>query len=625
MSELPTGGLVLYKGRPACVKKPGEGRLEIETESGLRRVRPKDVTLLHPGPCGLGDLASPGPVEPVEAVRELLHGEPSCDLATLAELLFGDLTPAAAWASWQLVADGLHFSGSPGAVLARSPREVDEERRRRERAASQARAWTAFVDRVRRGGLAAEDDEFLRPLEDLALGRRLGSSLLKELGRAETAENAHALLLEVGRWSAADVPYAARAGLSREAPRAAVGDPAPEPRRDLTHLPAFAIDDEGSGDPDDAVSLDEDGALWVHVADASDPVAPETAADREARDRGATLYLPDGPVPMLPRQAVDRLGLGLGDRGESPALSFRLILDDDGSIAECRFHPSRVRVERLSYAAAQVRLGRDAVLDHLVELTERTRARRMAAGAVDLQWPEARIRVSVGTGEPVIDIDPLVYHPVRRMVAEAMVLAGEGTARLAVENGVALPFSVQEAHPVVDGAHPAPEGSLAAAFALRRRQTPARVSGAPAPHGGLGLPAYVRVTSPLRRYVDLLAHQQLRAWAAGAEPLEEGRMLARAVQAEAAAGAVRRTERLANRHWTLVWLQQRPGWRGEAELIDVRGRRGLVVIPDLALEAPVSLPPGGRPGSRYEVTVRQVDLPRLDLHLEMKESRLEGI
>ena len=624
MSELPTGGLVLYKGRPACVKKPGEGRLEIETVSGMRRVRPKDVTLLHPGPCALGDLASPEPVEPVETVRDLLHGETPCDLATLAELLFGDLTPAAAWASWQLVADGLHFSGSPEAVLARSAAEAAEESRRREQAAAQARAWAAFVDRVRRGAAAAEDDEFLRPLEDLALGRREGSPLLKELGRAETPENAHALLLEVGCWSVSDLPYAARAGISREAPRAAVADPAPEPRRDLTHLRSFAIDDEGSSDPDDAVSLDEDGALWVHVADAADPVAAETPADREARDRGATLYLPDGPVPMLPRGAVDRLGLGLGPGGESPALSFRLVLDDEGSIAECAFSPSRVRVERLSYGAAQDRLERDPVLDQLVNLTERAHARRMAAGAVDLQWPEARIRVSGAAAEPVIDIDPLVYYPVRRMVAEAMVLAGEGTARLAAENGVALPFSVQEAHPAVDEDRPAPEGSLAAAFALRRRQTPGRVSGAPAPHGGLGLQAYVRVTSPLRRYVDLLAHQQLRAWAAGAEPLDEGRMLERAAQAEAAASAVRRTERLANRHWTLVWLQQRPGWRGEAELIDARGRRGLVVIPDLALEAPVSLPPGGRPGSRYEVTVRHVDLPRLDLHLEMKESGPEG-
>ena len=327
---------------------------------------------------------------------------------------------------------------------------------------------------------------------------------------------------------------------------------------------------------------------------------------------------------MLPRGAVDRLGLGLGPGGESPALSFRLVLDDEGAIAECAFSPSRVRVERLSYGAAQDRLERDPVLDQLVKLTERARSRRMAAGAVDLQWPEARIRVSGGTGKPVIEIDPLVYYPVRRMVAEAMVLAGEGTARLAAENGVALPFSVQEAHPVVDEERPAPEGSLAAAFALRRRQTPARVSGAPAPHGGLGLPAYVRVTSPLRRYVDLLAHQQFRALAAGDEPLDEVRMLERAVQAEAAAGAVRRTERLANRHWTLVWLQQRPGWRGEAELIDVRGRRGLLVIPELALEFSVSLPPGGRPGSRYQVAVRRVDLPRLDLHVDLKESGLEG-
>ena len=227
MSELLAGGLVLYKGRPACVKKPGKGRLEIETGDGPRRVRPKDVVLIHAGPCTLADLSVSDPVESVEVVRDLLHGEPPCDLATLAELLFGVVTAASSWASWQLVADGLHFTGSPRAVLARSCREVAEESRRREEADRRARAWSGFIDRARAGAVEAGDDEFLRPLEELARGRRQGSPVLKELGRAETEENAHALLLELGRWSARDLPYADRAAVSLEAPHVTVGDPRP--------------------------------------------------------------------------------------------------------------------------------------------------------------------------------------------------------------------------------------------------------------------------------------------------------------------------------------------------------------------------------------------------------------
>lgn len=65
-----------------------------------------------------------------------------------------------------------------------------------------------------------------------------------------------------------------------------------EPRRDLTGLPAFAIDDEGNLDPDDALSLDGD-RLWVHVADAAALIGPDSPADIEARARGATL-LPAG-------------------------------------------------------------------------------------------------------------------------------------------------------------------------------------------------------------------------------------------------------------------------------------------------------------------------------------------
>ncbi len=100
--NIPQYSLVLYKGGPARVVAIGD-KLEIELQDGRSlRVRPKDVTLLHPGPlAGVRDLINP-PAGEVEAACELLEGGQTT-LPELAELVYGSYTPATAWAAWRLV------------------------------------------------------------------------------------------------------------------------------------------------------------------------------------------------------------------------------------------------------------------------------------------------------------------------------------------------------------------------------------------------------------------------------------------------------------------------------------------------------------------------------------------
>ena len=74
-------------------------------------------------------------------------------------------------------------------------------------------------------------------------------------------------------------------------------------RLDLTYMDAFAIDDEGNQDPDDALGF-HDGKLWVHIADSSWLIPAGTEADKEARGRAANLYLPETTIPMLPPEAT---------------------------------------------------------------------------------------------------------------------------------------------------------------------------------------------------------------------------------------------------------------------------------------------------------------------------------
>ena len=121
----------------------------------------------------------------------------------------------------------------------------------------------------------------------------------------------------------------------------------------------------------------------------------------------------------------------------------------------------------------------------------------------------------------------------------------------------------------------------------------------------------------MRRYVDLLVHQQLRAAATGGTPpWDEPALMERVAQAESGARNVRAVERQANRHWTLVWLSQRT-WRGRGILVDTRPRRGLLVCPDIGLETWVNVGEGPAVGTEYDVVVGSVDLPRLDLHMEL--------
>jgi len=571
-------------------------KLDIELEDGRSlRVRPKDVLLLHPGP--LSNLRGlDAPAGEVEAACELLDGGRTT-LPELADLVYGAYTPATAWAAWRLVDEGLYFQGTPEAVDVRPLAEVERERASRETKAAERTAWSGFLQRARANCCTPADVPYLAEIEEVALGRREQSRVLQALDCDQNPTSAHALLLRLGYWDGAMNPYPHRIGMTLAVPTANLPELADEERLDLTGLPAFAIDDEGNLDPDDALSLDGD-RLWVHVADVAALVQPNGPADLEARARGATLYLPETGVPMLPEAAVDRMGLGLAEI--SPALSFGLRLDADGIATEIEIVPSWVRVRRLSYEEVDARLDEEPFRD-LYALAERHRARRRANGAIFIDLPEVKMQVVDGR----VHIKPLPRLRSRMLVAEAMVMAGEAAARFALERELPFPYTTQD---VAETSERAPAG-FAAMYALRRSLRPRQYSGRPSPHGGLGLDVYAQITSPLRRYLDLVAHQQLRAFLRGGEVLDAQAIIERVGAAEAAAMSVRRTERLSREHWTLVYLQQHPGWRGEGVLVEKRMPRSTVLIPALALEVRVKVAEGVAPDSVLPLRLTGVDLP----------------
>jgi exoribonuclease-2 len=586
--------LVIYKGKPALAEEKGD-RLELTLEGGeTLKVRPKDVLFLHPGPSRL-ELRVPEGEE--EAAWELLEGQ-KVSLKELAELAFGAYTPEAAYGAYLLAQKGERFVLEGGEVRARTREELaslEEMKRRKE---ERERAFGEAVERIRQGRPSLEDRPLLAEVEALAYGERKESRLLKALGLPETPEAAHGLLLRLGLWRREN-PHPRRLGLPLAPPDLPVPPLPEEERVDLTHLPAFAIDDEGSQDPDDALyaeRVEEGFRLFVHVADVAALVGPGSPLDQEALRRGANLYLPEGTVPMLPLAVTEALGLGLKE--VSPALTFELLVSPEGELLREDLYLSWVRVRRLSYREA---LEVEA-LAPMKALAEAFLRKRLAQGALDIALPEVKVRVE---GEE-IRITPLPPYESRVWVREAMLLAGYAAAHLALREGLPFPFATQEAP-----SHRVEGEGLAAMWAQRKTLKRAQLKAVPAPHRGLGLPLYAQVTSPLRRYLDLVAHQQLRAWLKGERPLSQGEVLERVGAAEAVADLVREGERRSKLHWTLLYLMEK-GYEGPGVLVERRGGQGVFLLPELGLTAQVAL--SGPLTLNAEVRLRflEADLPALE-------------
>jgi exoribonuclease-2 len=664
--------LMVYKNKPALVTAVGE-KIDITVlgDGEKFRVREKDVELLYAGPITdtialerdiaaiSADTASAGETAAVREVWELLAGslEPdaSVSLRELAELVYGDFCPKSAWGACLLLDEALYFTGTVEAVRPRTLAEVEAEEKKREARVREGVERETVLDwlKKRRRALSGPGKDGLLPagvppgeaaapeyppgfeealvrrhiqdVEALAYGKSAKSKTMKDLGLPESPEEAHALLLDTGLWTPLVNPHPARFGLSLVSAKIIPDPPPEEEREDLTGLPAFAIDSPWSVDPDDAVSV-EGNTLYVHVADPTASIGSGHPAEREARDRGATLYLPEGASRMLAEETLVLFALGLAER--SPALTFKITLDETGAIRETKIFPSVIKATRLSYAQADSLLnpitgaavdgamGRNAAaLESLCRIAEGNQKRREAAGAVSIELPEIHLSVEEGK----VRVEPIVAYRSAAMVRECMLLAGEGAALWAGRQTpggrrIAFPYVSQEVGDLPGQILP----GMAGACQLRRCMRPRTLSVKPGRHWGLGLAVYTQVTSPLRRYTDLLAHLQIRALLRGEEPLTEEEALARLGAGEAAASAVVQAERASRAHWTAVYLSDKKDSLWDAVVLEKKGFRGTgsswaLMIPALALETQVPLPGNIGPNDQVKLVLKSVNIPRGEL------------
>lgn len=604
---IPNGALVLFKTRPAIVQRDGD-RIELSFETGAPvRVRDKDAELIHTGP--VKKIPAPAAGGEFETAWEMTTGT-ALGLEELAELAFGATGPAEALACRYAVAEGLLFrlDGERIVALTADEREAEAAKRRRKEGEASERA--AFVERARRGRIEPGDERFWGEIEALAFGRTQKSKMASDIGAGDGPEAAQAWLIKAGLWTARTNPHPIRSGHPSKAPELELGPDDDEGRVDLTNMEAWAIDNAWSHDPDDAISWDGE-AVWVHVADPASAIIPGSAADLEASNRSGTLYLPEGAIPMLPDAALDRFGLGLADT--SRALSFRVALDADGLLTDVRVVPSRVRVTRLSYGAADPLLAAGPLAE-LARVAALRKAYRQRNGAIDIEIPEVRVWVDAG----VPRIDPVPHFASSGVVREMMVMAGEGLARWAFDRNLPFPYYSQEA----PGSRDDLPGGLAGEFAKRRLMKAGMAGVQPRAHQGLGVTMYAQATSPLRRYGDLLGHQQARAALAAEHgrktelPLPADELSMRLARAAAGGQAVRKAERQSELHWTIAWLLDRPGWEGDAVVVQAGNSDALLCVPEIGLETKVRN--GGLELNQpVRVRFQKADIARLEVQFSI--------
>ena len=625
---LKIGNIVLYKDRPALIRECAD-KYTIEYAIGTQKVREKDICLLHEGP--LPSLSALLPSAQKDEERDVLNAalneawellqdenRPSFSLAEIAELAFGGFVPEKSWRIYDALAKHPHFSLVPPnppeqpRFSLRSSEEAqkllvkqDEKKREKEERA-------AFIERLRKKRLILpQDGVFMGEVEALALGKTDKSKIMQEAGMSASPEKAHKLLLDCGIWTIYRNPHPSRWGLSTQSATERLRCPQESERTKVDHI-AYAIDSEWSTDPDDAIAFDGT-YVWVHIADPADTVLPDSAIDKAARSRGATLYIPEGASRMLAEESLTDYALGLPENEEtaagdaySRALSFRIKLNDDGAIKETSVLKTLVRVQRLTYAQADAQSSGD--LAALFKIADKNIERRKAAGAVFIQMPEVHISLEYpANGEIAVRIEPIMRCRSAELVREFMLLAGEAAARFAFKNAIPFPFVCQEKPEIPRSLS---EG-LAGQYRLRRCMKSRTIGTSPLAHAGLGLGMYSQVTSPLRRYGDLAAHEQLHAFLDGRPLLSKDSLLERISEGDAAASAAVKAERKSNLHWTLVYLLQHKDSRFEAVIVDTKENQAVVIIPALAQEALIPLVPGKTLNDTVYVQAKAVNIPEL--------------
>lgn len=323
-------------------------------------------------------------------------------------------------------------------------------------------------------------------------------------------------------------------------------------RRDFRDTFTFTIDPEDAKDFDDALSFKplENGnfEVGVHIADVSHYVTPGSDIDKEARDRGTSVYLADRTVPMLPEKLCNRL-CSLRPNEEKLCFSAVFEITPRAAIRKKWFGRTVIKSNfRLTYEQAQdiiegIADSPDTELQTAITVLNKLagilKGKRRKAGAIDFSRPEMKVLCDE-TGRP-INVYQKISKEANWLIEEFMLLANRSVAEFVAATGKTFVYRVHDVpnpekleslrhfakslgykmngelegkkaagaiSDLLDKATGKPEAAAFKDIALRS-MAKAKYSTENIGHYGLAFADYTHFTSPIRRYPDLMVHRLL--------------------------------------------------------------------------------------------------------------------
>ncbi len=370
------------------------------------------------------------------------------------------------------------------------------------------------------------------------------------------------------------------------------------PRADVR---AFSIDDANTTEIDDALSVVKlpgiGSRIGIHIAAPGLAIEHGSPLDGVARARLSTVYMPGNKITMLPDAVVQNYTLAGGV--DCPAVSLYLTVND---VFELISHESRLEMVHIAtnlrhhevepwFNAETINgpLPERPFKDELVHLWHFANACEGRRGK-----PSATQGINDYNFEIIGDLaDPDACtveiserkrgSPLDKLVSELMIVANSIWGGLLADKNIACLYRAQT-------------------------QGKARMTTSPLPHEGLGVPQYAWMTSPLRRYCDLVNQWQLVACLKGETPpfaQKSAELFGAMRDFETTYGAYADFQRLMERYWCLRWLQQ----HGISEIDATVRREQLVKLDHLPLLLRVpSLPADIGQGRRVRLAVEAIDL-----------------
>ena len=583
----------------------------------------------------------------VEELWDLLQREEEgFDCRDLAEICFSEeVTGDHASAVFRaLFTDGLHFKYKGGLFYANSPGKLEQIRLQHERHAQKEKelaegsSWLAAVWRGESAEEPENRDRYVRMLKDFCL---LGTEAtnyqqtkkILTMAQVPIPKGSFQLLVKLGVWKEDENLHLHRFGIQESFPaevvdaaaqiadvaRIAGGYKLDTSREDLTSLSVLTIDGPTTRDYDDALSIRTLTAgveVGIHIADAAEVVAQNSAIDEEALERVTSLYLPDTKVPMLPPVLSEEL-CSLKKGENRPALSLLVLFDETDRIRDYRFVQSRIQVQRqLTYSEANGLVQSDEALNILHRLCKQLLTQRISKGALPLPLPELRVWVNSNDEIVISKVDR--ETPAQQIVSEFMILAnGLAAKALAVNEMPAIYRSQREPQQIVLNKD---SDDLYQHYLQRRYLSRAELGTVPKPHSGLGMSAYTNWTSPIRRCLDLVVQRQLKRMAENKAPVYKPEdlesIISRVTLTQSRAMQIKREW---TRYWVLKYFEKERVKQADALVLGQGRRTYHLLLPDYLLEASMPLEEGRglNPGDHFRVEIVRVNAREEVLKLTM--------